>query len=382
MQSKYLLIFFYLFFSFLKTITIFADQRIWIKNAELNNKPVKLCFDSDAENNGICLQLAKRLGLKLNFFQTNNLSSEIVVGDTSAYLNINENRSMIELAILNFPYYVNADFDGIVAWSTLKENTLQIDASELKLNFLPRVPKQVTNWSRFFVATNSKTLVLEIPNNQGAKRTISIDTGSDWGFALPPSQWQQWKKLHAGSPITLKTYYAPMYGFLVTEEAWADQIRIGPLVLTNVPIIEEPAASMAFEDNNHEGTLGLAALKHLNLIIDGEHSIAYLQPNNRNSLAYSHNHLGAVFVPAVGHPQEGVAIVENGSPAYEAGVRNGDILLAVDGIAVTGWSDKWLSRFILPGGTKLNLTLQRNDVKFETIATLREIIPPESPKHN
>jgi C-terminal processing protease CtpA/Prc len=70
--------------------------------------------------------------------------------------------------------------------------------------------------------------------------------------------------------------------------------------------------------------------------------------------------------------------VVKGGPAFEAGVRDGDVLLRVDEIAVTGWSDKWRSRFCMPSGTKLRLTLNRDGSEFETTATLRDIVPAES----
>ena len=50
---------------------------------------------------------------------------------------------------------------------------------------------------------------------------------------------------------------------------------------------------------------------------------------------YSHNRLGAVFVPTAAHTNQAVARVVDGGPAYEAGVHNGDVLLQVDEVRVT-----------------------------------------------
>ena len=78
---------------------------------------------------------------------------------------------------------------------------------------------------------------------------------------------------------------------------------------------------------------------------------------------------------------QAAAWVVDGSPAYEAGVRNGDVLLQVDEVTVRGWTDDWLSRFYMPAGTKLKLTLQRDGKIFTTTATLREILQPSSNKN-
>jgi predicted metalloprotease with PDZ domain len=67
-----------------------------------------------------------------------------------------------------------------------------------------------------------------------------------------------------------------------------------------------------------------------------------------------------------------VAQVADGSPAYEAGVRNGDVLVA------------WLTRFkhdqdpeTDPAGTRLVITLKRGSETFKTTAILRNIVAPE-----
>lgn len=105
-----------------------------------------------------------------------------------------------------------------------------------------------------------------------------------------------------------------------------------------------------------------------------------MKPKSTSPPAYRHNRLGAIFVPTVGHSEQAVAHVVKGGPAYDAGVRDGDILLKVDKIAVTGWNADWRSHFFLPAGTKLNLALERDGEKFETTATLRQILEPSLKK--
>jgi C-terminal processing protease CtpA/Prc len=73
-----------------------------------------------------------------------------------------------------------------------------------------------------------------------------------------------------------------------------------------------------------------------------------------------------------------VAHVVKDSPAYRGGVRDGDILLKVGLRNVTLWridpSILPLSRFWnQPAGTKVKLTLKRNDQQYETTVTLEEL---------
>jgi C-terminal processing protease CtpA/Prc len=119
----------------------------------------------------------------------------------------------------------------------------------------------------------------------------------------------------------------------------------------------------------------LAVLKRLDLIVDSRQGLAYVRPRNTPPLAGPHNRLGAVFVPSKTHPDELVAQVVVESPAWQAGVRNGDCLLEVDGQAVTLVT---LKPFLMQrAGTKLQLTLKRGSERLMTTVVLREILAPE-----
>jgi S1-C subfamily serine protease len=181
--------------------------------------------------------------------------------------------------------------------------------------------------------------------------------------------------------MTLETGVTPDDGFFVTEEAWADQISVGPIILTGVPISVAGRGGTNRWGAQYEGTLGLAVLKRLDLIVDSNKGVAYLRAKTTPPPAYPHNRLGAIFAATTTQTNQGVARVVDGGPAYEAGVRNGDVLLQVDEVTVRGWTDDWLSRFYMPAGTKLKLTLQRDGKIFTTTATLREILQP-SPNKN
>jgi S1-C subfamily serine protease len=164
------------------------------------------------------------------------------------------------------------------------------------------------------------------------------------------------------------------------EQAWAEKFSLGPLELTDV-LIEE-AADRIFSARlpDYAGTLGLEALKRLDLIVDGKHGIAYLRPKQTTSAPGDHNRLGAVFVPRDDQSDDLVARVLDGSPAFEGGIRNGDVLLSVGGRDVTTWrtdpGDPYNWAFESPAGTALELTVKRGDLTFKATVLLREILKP------
>ncbi|HEY1789617.1 MAG TPA: hypothetical protein VGJ73_15775, partial [Verrucomicrobiae bacterium] len=195
-------------------------------------------------------------------------------------------------------------------------------------------------------------------------------------IGLSPGLWRQWREAHPNSPLTLQASVGPG-GLAVDEEAFADKIKMGPFSLTDVPILQLDTNNItAPAHDNQDYVLGLAALSRMDFVVDGPHNTAYLCARKSRPGPYPYNHLGAVFAATMDHRDECCAWTTLGSPACEAGIHNGDVLLQVDGIHATAWSEIWLSKFELPAGTKLHFLLQRNGTNFETVATLRNILQP------
>jgi S1-C subfamily serine protease len=175
----------------------------------------------------------------------------------------------------------------------------------------------------------------------------------------------------------------PGAGTVVTEEFWAKELTFGTLVLTDVPVMPANVAEQAMGAPGFEASLGLAALKRLDLVIDGSLGIAYLRPRNTAPAPYDHNRLGAVFAPRDMEGLDLIAHVIDGSPAFEAGVRNGDVLLKVGDLDVTKWrTDPTvlpLSRFWeKPPGTRIVLLLKRGPQTIKATAVLRQILAPDA----
>jgi len=79
-----------------------------------------------------------------------------------------------------------------------------------------------------------------------------------------------------------------------------------------------------------------------------------------------------------------IAHVLERSPAAEAGVRNGDVLLKIGERDVTGWrTDKNRGQMKdasqSPAGTKMELTLLRDSKEIKITAVLRDILVSRPP---
>jgi hypothetical protein len=209
-----------------------------------------------------------------------------------------------------------------------------------------------------------------------------VDTGFAGGVKLSPPLWRDWKAAHANQPFTVRGYYNPVAGLVVAEESWATGIAIGSLVLTDVPVMEADKADVVLGSSRNQVTLGLAALKRLNFIVDGKRGVAYFLAKKTPPAAYEHNRLGAVFIPLNLQSDDLIGHVVKGSPAWEAGIRNNDVLMSIGGLDVTKWRTDPnilpLSRFWeSPPGSKRELTLKRGRKIFKVNVILRQILVPE-----
>src|SRR6185312_8301488 len=160
---------------------------------------------------------------------------------------------------------------------------------------------------------------------------------------------------------------------VVGEEAWAENLSLGPMVLNNVPVHPASASDVAVGSfhSPYQATLGLTALERLDFIVDGPSRMVYVRPRTGPFQAYPYNRAGAVFIPRDPRRDKQtnfVARVIEDSPAYKAGIRDGDVVTKVNGKTPTTWKDgpTYLSS-THPAGTKLDLTLKRGNTTLDTV---------------
>jgi hypothetical protein len=368
-----------------------ADERIWV-NAKINGKPIRLILDTGTTGDlAIFSTTAKRLGLKYTPPEKQPSPGHVHVGWTEiCNFELETNEAEIPIAVVEVPEYTKLPEDGILGWTAIKNNVISIDAVTGKFSLGAHAPEDDTKWQKFQLETNLDSLALDLPLENGLIGIVSLDTGSAYGVQINSKKWHEWKKSHTNQPSTFESYGTPSIEWVIKEESWADKLSLGALMLNNVPIMEADQNDVALgslPQAKFQANLGLVALKRLDIIIDGKNNVAYLRSKTTSPLPYQHNRLGADFVPQDSRNDDLIAHVANDSPAHKVGIRNGDVLLEINGRDETKWrtdtnSPAEVSAIEKPAGTKLELTLKRGDKIFKTTAVLRNILPPDAPKNS
>ena len=119
----------------------------------------------------------------------------------------------------------------------------------------------------------------------GSTGRLLVDTGDPMGVGLSAALWHDWRAAHPRAPSTTRVYATPGIGMIEREEAWADEIQLGNLRLTDVPVYEVPAG-LAEQFDNLAGTLGMYALSRMDLVVDANHRTAYAHPRPPPGPAY------------------------------------------------------------------------------------------------
>jgi hypothetical protein len=356
-------------------------------DAKINGRPVRFIVDTGC---GAPLTLFPKAAKKLRLKVTPpSPDTRILPGQTPfgwiEPQKVSFGTDSIEsgLCVLELPAFMKWPQDGIIGWPALRDNVLSIDCIARTISPFTNATENLNDWHAYWLHTNSDRLVLELPGEGQCTPLIALDTGSCGGVSLSPERWRAWLGGCTNEVMTMNGYYTPNPGIVVTEEAWAQRILLGDLRLTGVPVMEANSSNVALDTSpkdKYVATLGLAALKRLDILVDGRRGIIWLRPKESPPTPYRHNRLGAAFAPKDLGSDDLIAHVANGSPAFEAGIRNGDILLKYGKHAIHWGKSIWdgNGQFEERAGTKIDLTLKRGDKVFKVTATLRNILPPDT----
>jgi hypothetical protein len=274
------------------------DERVGL-DAKINGRPVQLIFDSCADVFTLLPDSARKLGLTWTPVQTNIPATQrafIIGRSESCAVDFlwAEGRTQLNLTtffIADTPTFGEPSYAGIVPWRALSKEVFSLDAEGGRLKAAIAPPPDTAQWTPFQLRNDLSRMALETRDQDGTNGIIWIDTGSPDGVHLNPARWQVWKAAHPQMPTTFSYLFSPNEGSIVMEVGWADQISIGSLVLSNVPVMQWPTSY----STNDMALLGLYALRGLDFIVVGQHSVAYLRPKKPKKGEYAYNRMGALF---------------------------------------------------------------------------------------
>lgn len=347
--------------------------------AAVDGKPARFCFDTGSDHLVVFSNAARRLGLNIIKLPSKlrQPTGKVALGETEECdLTLNGTRIRTTLSVIESSSEIPWDIDGFAGWPTLSSNIISIEAQTMQVSFLDSVPNEAATWSQVPIITNFSILALQFSASNKSNDVVLVDTGDPSGVALAPPEWERWRASHANVPITIESAFDLAGGWSIRKEAWATDLSLGWIKLTDLLVLEAYSTSLEIGGPRYYATLGLTALKRLDLILDAKSAVAYIRPKLTKAAPSGYNRLGAVFIPK-DNQMKPEAHVMIGSPAYEAGVRDGDILQTLTITNLVFSPPDYASiaaAFRSPAGTRIRLQLIRAGRRFSVSADLRELL--------
>jgi len=267
------------------------DVRIFFPAVSINGQPVRFALDTGCGNSVLYETTAKRLGLKVSpqpipeenlYFHSalNGLSEPI-------QLKVESQVFTTQLNVFDWKAYggVAASLvlpeEGLIGWLEVRNNILVFDAEQRTVTVVDKLPTDTTNWLKLpivpaFDDIFDSPLCLQITLSNGEKGVVEVDTGCPGGVNLAPLEWQKWRADHPLVPISDGKYVAMDVGEVSTKEARVDKVSLGQIKLTDVLLDESDQAAKIIP--HFVGTMGMAALRRMDLVVDGKGGFAYIRP--------------------------------------------------------------------------------------------------------
>ena len=252
--------------------------------------------------------------------------------------------------------------DVLIGWPELKAQVIHYDRQRGILAINPDPQPRPAN-ARSLPIIPGPDLMFDA-GTEAAPLPVQVDTGWSGGVMLSAPLWNAWSRENPDLPRTYAWMYWLSTGDVALEQVLASEFRLGRLTLRNVLVSPLPDGL-----TNTAAVIGLAAFGNHALLVDGPGGSVWIGEPGAALVMPAYNRLGATFGPDLS------AHVADNSPAAQAGIRDGDVLVAIndqapDSYAATVVGQVWAQ----PAGTTFQLTLRRASELIERQVTLRDFL--------
>lgn len=251
--------------------------RIVFSKAEVNGNKVCLVMDTGSDFMWLSKARARRLGLKHGAFEQ---ATGLKFALSSVLEQVTVGRQTFAAPLPIVPF--SLEVDGLVGWPEIRDNILVFDASTRTIRRAERLPPETAGWLKLKIVPD-RIFLLETPLAGGKTGTILVDTGAPFAVQLRSADFDQWKAAHPHALLMTHRENVASFGSSRFQVAWADQIKIGELTLTDLAVEDMPAKEAKFLENEVPGTsdvwvMGAYALLRMDMVVDWKGGFAYLHP--------------------------------------------------------------------------------------------------------
>ena len=125
--------------------------------------------------------------------------------------------------------------------------------------------------------------------------------------------------------------------------------------------------------HSRNGSLGIEVLRRFVVTFDYTRKQMLLRPNGLYEETFEYNMAG-IEPYRIADELLSIEFVLPGSPSEAAGLKSGDVIIAIDGRSAREWTALELRERFLKEGDEVSMTIQRDDERFEVAVRLKRLI--------
>ena len=299
----------------------------------------------------------------------------------------NHNVIILETELNHLSQGLGMNINGIIGCDLFESFTIEIDYQSqvmtlYNMNYYHRkirkkrvrkgevIPMQLINRKPYITVAakdsygNSTNLKLLI--DSGASNALSVFASTNPRIQVPVNALYTFVGLGLNGEI---------YGSIsrITE------VDIGQMPI-NEPLVTYPdeiGYKVALENIGRNGSLGADILRRFRVVFDYQRGEMVLKPNRNYKDTFRYNLSGMeIMTPMPGLPLFQISKIRQDSPASEAGLKEGDQIISINGRDMTGFSLGYLVEvFQSKPGRKIRVGYKRNEENMQTKVILQDPIP-------
>src|SRR6266404_7134729 len=346
-----------------------------------NSDSLRFILDTGADTSVIDAQRAKALSLK----PEGKIVGSGGAGTAEATFTKGVSVSLSGVELLDQKIYVlpleslsalGRKIDGVLGNDVLKEFVVEIDYSAGTINLYEPRGYRYSGTGKIIPLTIDEGLLFVrasvTPQGRAPiEARFEIDSGST-GAILLNTPFVESHKLLATVPKTIQTNSGGVGGTAKMLIGRVNNVRLGRFVIDHPITHFSQAAKGDYASSKYDGLIGDRILSRFKVIVDYSRRRMILEPTPHFAEPYEIDMSGMELVT----DGDDLLIddVDEHSSAAEAGVRDGDILVSINGRPAVEFSLDQIRNMFMHDGKEFSLTLKRDGKLLPIRLKLKRII--------
>ncbi|HYK50499.1 MAG TPA: aspartyl protease family protein [Terriglobales bacterium] len=361
---------------------------VWLSVRVNGSRPVQFTLDSGASASVISQRVADEQGLGAKGQRReSNLGTGESAPNVSRAANVTLNLNGIEvrkkeISVVSMDGLESAighRIDGILGAEIFRRYVVEIDYANSRITLFDpgdykydgagrALPLEIRNDRPFLRAT------VALQGAPPVEGLFIIDSGAAGTLSLYSPFVRKHQML---SPIqkTVPHFVHGIAGQAPEMLARADSLRLGPLVIARPDVALSIATRGSTADSSYDGAIGAEVLRRFKVIFDYSRKHVILERTSAGDEPFDVDMSGGSLVAA--GPDFKVFTVEHvleNSPMFESGVRDGDVITAIDGRPASEYTLDQLRQMLKKEGQEYRLSVERGGQKLQLKIMLRKLI--------